>query len=123
VKGEQQRAKTRAREGAKGQKRERRAKLGLQQVHSFTLAPHYQCDPLAPPTACPPPPNLFFGGGLAVHSQKAILKIKRDKIMCFFTFTIAIIRPKFKKNLPISILFVRQKVAKNIEGCFLNILL
>jgi hypothetical protein len=39
---------------------------------------------------------------LAIYSQKAVKKIKSAKIMHLLRFSIAIIRPKSKKNLEIS---------------------
>jgi hypothetical protein len=44
-------------------------------------------------TACVQP---FFV--LAIYSQNAILKVESTQIMCFWKFSIARIRPKFKKN-------------------------
>jgi hypothetical protein len=47
--------------------------------------------------------SLAFFFSLAIHSQKAMLKIKNCYNQVLLRFSIARIRPKFKKNRQISI--------------------
>ncbi len=63
---------------------------------------------------------LFFFSGylyIYIYSQISIFVIKSAKIMCFLRFSIARIRPNFKKNCQIST-YGLSKVAQNIEVCF-----